>query len=957
MGISYKFGRYEGSIPFSATQQTKIDWRLIETTIIPLEDYPIGNEMVRAEVDWSGAALPEDDLVIFRWFKTKTTETEATHLFTFQFTFKKGWTSAWTKSWIGHKAKGEIDAPGDYHVFIHGPRGLSRRIPFTVTEKMYSFIPFLAYNYIKAQKAVWQVNPSTNKLHVYRRDHPEQSDMTLTEADWTAILLVPLPETTIKFWTDKGYSTSEAEKIVTWVKEHQQTPTPETIKEILAPTLVDLPSDIKQMYDALSDDEKSKLFNIIKGWTRAEQKDFVWTYVVSPDANKTYMLKNGTYVPGVVPITGWDFGVALAGIWALGATLLPLAWKAAMLLWAPTAAALSKAFDYVISKIGWSKFIDGLAKIGSPLMKSKAGQAAIQTTFRNGMGALVKQGFGAQALAHITKLFASGTTSAALWSIIVWNVLTDWVWIIPGVEKAFGGEAERARSLQWSIDDNLSKAHNLIHIDPTAETKAEALTILRTTKPLIEEYYKLIYSRGIVKEVTKTYPEFETALKDFVSRYNTLIDLAGGTSADKLVYDDLVVPEVEKIEYPKEFTLENVKVEDGDTLEFPDHPDVQNKIRFVGIDTHESGTTEGEKEADYLKGLIEGKTVTIKVDEFDQVGLYGRLLGGVFLDDEDIVLKMLAEFGESVLPASKYRTKFYWVDWDLYESTAKAGVPTPNVGEIKVNTKPTYASIYLDSVDTHLLSAEIIKDVPLGVHVVTLKKFGYDDKEISVNVEEPIRYEIYWDFTEPVDEDTPPEKVFRISINSTPSNAKLFLDDVSLHHNTPSNESELSDVMHLFTPGKHILKATKGGEVGTQEVDIIEGDNGTIYLTLAPEGLPVPPDEEPIPIEEFSINIDSTPSNAKLFIDGIYTKHWTPSDASELKDVMHLFTPGKHMIKVTKTGEIAEKEIEIMPGFNEPIFLTLGPPTLEPVSELTQEEILAKINELEKEITRLRGLL
>jgi len=63
--------------------------------------------------------------------------------------------------------------------------------------------------------------------------------------------------------------------------------------------------------------------------------------------------------------------------------------------------------------------------------------------------------------------------------------------------------------------------------------------------------------------------------------------------------------------------------------------------------------------------------------------------------------------------------------------------------------------------------------------------------------------------------------------------------------------------------------------------------------------------------KEFKIKITSEPSNAKVYIDGTYTKHLTPADEEELADVMELLDEGKHIIKVEKALITREQEIDI----------------------------------------------
>lgn len=96
--------------------------------------------------------------------------------------------------------------------------------------------------------------------------------------------------------------------------------------------------------------------------------------------------------------------------------------------------------------------------------------------------------------------------------------------------------------------------------------------------------------------------------------------------------------------------------------------------------------------------------------------------------------------------------------------------------------------------------------------------------------------------------------------------------------------------------------------------------------------LPKKEEKEAEEIEKFTIYIDSIPTQAKLFIDNVYTHHYTPSDEKELRDVMNLLSPGKHTFKATKSELITEKEFNIVAGKNEDIILKLEEPTL-PIPE------------------------
>jgi len=211
----------------------------------------------------------------------------------------------------------------------------------------------------------------------------------------------------------------------------------------------------------------------------------------------------------------------------------------------------------------------------------------------------------------------------------------------------------------------------------------------------------------------------------------------------------------------------------------------------------------------------------------------------------------------------------------------------------------------------------------------------------------------------------PAVREFKIYIDSTPSNAKLYIDGKYTRHLTPSDEKELKDVMDMLAPGKHIIMATKAGLEGSAEVNVVEGVNPDVLLALQvrglkptePEEVPSPPEAPEAPPEEkFVLKILSTPSRAKLYVDGTYTHHLTPSDEKELEDVITLLSPGSHVIRATKGGKSVEKVVEIVAGANEPIYLTLDVVGLPRSAEDLAAEIQGYktlVANLEAELARL----
>ncbi len=82
------------------------------------------------------------------------------------------------------------------------------------------------------------------------------------------------------------------------------------------------------------------------------------------------------------------------------------------------------------------------------------------------------------------------------------------------------------------------------------------------------------------------------------------------------------------------------RVSDGDTIWVTDAKGLRHKIRMLDIDAPESSQKFGSESTARLKSLIGGKSVRVTYSERDK---YDRLLGTVWLGDEDINLRMVNE--------------------------------------------------------------------------------------------------------------------------------------------------------------------------------------------------------------------------------------------------------------------------------------------------------------------------
>lgn len=101
--------------------------------------------------------------------------------------------------------------------------------------------------------------------------------------------------------------------------------------------------------------------------------------------------------------------------------------------------------------------------------------------------------------------------------------------------------------------------------------------------------------------------------------------------------------------YPYTLSTDQVQVIDGDTI-------IANgkKVRLAYIDTPELKQAYGDFCRDYLKSLIQGKKLAIKVL---QKGSYGRLLGVLYVDNMNINLKLVEKGVAYLYPYSQFQTK------------------------------------------------------------------------------------------------------------------------------------------------------------------------------------------------------------------------------------------------------------------------------------------------------------
>ncbi len=92
------------------------------------------------------------------------------------------------------------------------------------------------------------------------------------------------------------------------------------------------------------------------------------------------------------------------------------------------------------------------------------------------------------------------------------------------------------------------------------------------------------------------------------------------------------------IETPIIFEGRVVGVQDGDTITVLDSSNANHRIRLLGIDAPENGQPFGNRSGQNLSEAIFNRVVTIEWSKHDR---YGRILGKVVLENQDICLEQI----------------------------------------------------------------------------------------------------------------------------------------------------------------------------------------------------------------------------------------------------------------------------------------------------------------------------
>lgn len=83
-----------------------------------------------------------------------------------------------------------------------------------------------------------------------------------------------------------------------------------------------------------------------------------------------------------------------------------------------------------------------------------------------------------------------------------------------------------------------------------------------------------------------------------------------------------------------------IKVTDGDTIHVLDRARERHKIRLVGVDAPEKKQAFGKKSTKNLAVYVAGKNIEVEYSKHDR---YGRIVGKLLLNDQDINLQQVKD--------------------------------------------------------------------------------------------------------------------------------------------------------------------------------------------------------------------------------------------------------------------------------------------------------------------------
>jgi DNA-binding beta-propeller fold protein YncE len=197
-------------------------------------------------------------------------------------------------------------------------------------------------------------------------------------------------------------------------------------------------------------------------------------------------------------------------------------------------------------------------------------------------------------------------------------------------------------------------------------------------------------------------------------------------------------------------------------------------------------------------------------------------------------------------------------------------VPVQQTGYVSVSSTPTGAKIYWDDADTGYITPMTIPGITTGSHIVkcTLNGYSNQSQTISVSADQTTNVQMTL---------VPVQQTGYVSVSSTPTGAKIYLDNADTGYITPMT-------IPGITTGSHIVKCTLNGYNDQSQTISVSADQ-TTNVNLVLEILQ----------SSGSIFVQSNPKGARIYLDYNDTGFVTPKTIPNL-------AIGSHLIRCTLDG-------------------------------------------------------
>ncbi len=232
------------------------------------------------------------------------------------------------------------------------------------------------------------------------------------------------------------------------------------------------------------------------------------------------------------------------------------------------------------------------------------------------------------------------------------------------------------------------------------------------------------------------------------------------------------------------------------------------------------------------------------------------------------------------LKLANYQDTSFTIDLGKNERISKSVVLKKSIteGSIYVITEPDSAQIFLDSINTGKITPDTLVNVNKGLHQLTLKREGYVDSTISVNV---LPGE-YVTVNVQLREYNPQGS---ITVDSNPQNADIYVNGEPIGSQTPYT------IKNLFEGDYNLTLTHAGYYDSTFTVHVTKDQNTNVFIEMTP----LPP--------MGNLYIQSDPQGANVFIDSIPAGEQTPA-------IIENILVGQHSVSL-KLQDFADTTINV----------------------------------------------